>query len=971
MDKELPEGSPIWRDERGVGAAESAEGFVRRTLLETHPEATAFVACLANNNLISRDFVSRSGGSLLFAAASLVGATRDPTALLSGLLALGAPVDITFGSPSSSTSSPAARAARFGNETDKNATTTALGLNSAESMDGYNILHKVIGRDKVMLDDATTRLLQPPVQPPAGASSNDAESSAEDDAAAANSQFAQYFIYLSALADSVASKLAGSGLGSRWSDKPTLAVAAHTAADHEAASSLPSPGSASSAAESLYAPSPCASLEVSEPARIRAAMRSLIADVEVYSSTHRASPAAAGDNATADPVRQAPSSSVIGRRVSHAALQTLSNGLAQVSILTLIEALRARSNSGSTSGSGLASSSPLLALVSRQDKYGRNPIHAAVMTDNAGAILMLLQELRRTVIAHTAATGGQSSAAASPGRSDDDGVFTMSLDVDVGADGSQQHDRSTAASGAALDPLAQILSAMDIFGYTPRELAVVMGQRCAVEVLREAEITAGLLTQTLAAEGSDRSSGGAGGKRVKLSRDREGLLHRSVTDASNSAVAASESSGNDATGGWTSPAFVPNAMHAAVDAANDRLRGVADATAARTDKPSDAGMYDVCQDIDVIDFRCRDGYDDGSETTAECIQRLRSNSSGFTASDFLRGYFVPHRPVLLKGIGSHWPIRDAWAKDALLSKQGDVTVSASSIPNAAAVGGTSKQLSLRQHVHAMLGCTLEIGSGDAVVPAEMREAGVDRDMCRQYAGSASSTASSYVYNRITAANHPSQPAASSATSSAASLSLLVDDMTILPWFMDISLPTRNATIGVDDQQQQQVSASYHEPLMQPYPHPPSPHFYSGGPGTGSPVLYHSNSEVWNTLVHGRKLWMLQHPSDAEDSTVPIHLYATHVLGGFKGAGEIDAQGYASSATGHSCSGSASSASPPSSSAPSASSSQRHGPKPPAPSLCVQEGGDVMYVPRGWGHGVLHLETVVGYAVEFHSPLERY
>lgn len=37
----------------------------------------------------------------------------------------------------------------------------------------------------------------------------------------------------------------------------------------------------------------------------------------------------------------------------------------------------------------------------------------------------------------------------------------------------------------------------------------------------------------------------------------------------------------------------------------------------------------------------------------------------------------------------------------------------------------------------------------------------------------------------------------------------------------------------------------------------------------------------------------------------------------------------------------------------------------APPLeCVQEAGDIMYVPTDWGHGVLNLETSVGVATEF-------
>ena len=39
-----------------------------------------------------------------------------------------------------------------------------------------------------------------------------------------------------------------------------------------------------------------------------------------------------------------------------------------------------------------------------------------------------------------------------------------------------------------------------------------------------------------------------------------------------------------------------------------------------------------------------------------------------------------------------------------------------------------------------------------------------------------------------------------------------------------------------------------------------------------------------------------------------------------------------------------------------------------PLQCTQRGGDVVYVPSGWGHAVLNVRTSIGFAVEFDSPL---
>jgi hypothetical protein len=43
---------------------------------------------------------------------------------------------------------------------------------------------------------------------------------------------------------------------------------------------------------------------------------------------------------------------------------------------------------------------------------------------------------------------------------------------------------------------------------------------------------------------------------------------------------------------------------------------------------------------------------------------------------------------------------------------------------------------------------------------------------------------------------------------------------------------------------------------------------------------------------------------------------------------------------------------------------------PPPLQCTQEAGDLFFVPRGWGHAVLNLDTTIGYAREFNSPVNK-
>ena len=106
---------------------------------------------------------------------------------------------------------------------------------------------------------------------------------------------------------------------------------------------------------------------------------------------------------------------------------------------------------------------------------------------------------------------------------------------------------------------------------------------------------------------------------------------------------------------------------------------------------------------------------------------------------------------------------------------------------------------------------------------------------------------------------------------------------------------------------------------------PSPQFYLGGPGTGSPLHFHK--DAFNALMYGKKRWFLIPPASALYSTVPISTWVVNT--------------------------------------------SLEGPKAPKGlQMCTQNAGDVLYIPHGWAHGVLNLETSVGVAVEFSSVLQE-
>ena len=101
-------------------------------------------------------------------------------------------------------------------------------------------------------------------------------------------------------------------------------------------------------------------------------------------------------------------------------------------------------------------------------------------------------------------------------------------------------------------------------------------------------------------------------------------------------------------------------------------------------------------------------------------------------------------------------------------------------------------------------------------------------------------------------------------------------------------------------------------------------FYVGPAFSGSPPHYHA--DAWNALAHGRKRWFLYPPDDALYTSQPSYVF-------LEGGGMDDALA-------------------------------REGAL--RPLECVQEAGDVMFVPDFWGHMILNLRESVGIAGEWET-----
>ena len=106
----------------------------------------------------------------------------------------------------------------------------------------------------------------------------------------------------------------------------------------------------------------------------------------------------------------------------------------------------------------------------------------------------------------------------------------------------------------------------------------------------------------------------------------------------------------------------------------------------------------------------------------------------------------------------------------------------------------------------------------------------------------------------------------------------------------------------------------------PPPPPPRPQLFLGPAGSGAP--FHFHKDAVNLLLVGRKSWFLTPPSSASYATVPAAVWVAHGMER-PGGGDL--------------------------------------------LTCIQEEGDAMYVPSGWGHAVLNLEAAAGVALEWSSP----
>lgn len=867
LEEELPTSSHIWVDDQGIKAKESPENYISRIILDKHPDTCGFVACLLNRSLVSTFVMQQMTGKLLFVGASLIASTPDPAALFRGFLQNGVPLTYTTGMgnnpslPSSSSSS-----------------------SSSSSTDQFNLLHKILSRDKSMLGDVANRLLQP-----------------------SNQQNSHYALYLSAVAESLILRIINE------SGRPA-----------------------------------------EEGSRIRNAVKSLVSNADIKP----------GSNTNNQLSRRNRKDTFLGRKISYSHIETLNNAMSQVLITTLITYLHQYNTTYTWS---LIDDHPLGKLMNQQDKYGRNPFHVAVMTNNYAAIELLVTEIR-------------------------------SLEYQV-----QDRLRSLQLIPEDIVPntrklstrfLQTILEQEDIFGYTPYTLAVTLGHSKAAQTLlnihQDIGSTKGIMNNDTDSnenrhpELSSASSSSfvtgtlhrpyrRGKGKVYLYNDKNELTDITQT-VSKSALPLfpHNSVTKDTNGGWEEPVYISPRLTEAVQASKQH--------ALRNSSTSGATESSYGCDIDVIDFTCT--YVTDKEA---CLQKVSMNQTLF-AHDILKEFYIPNRPVLLRGLAKQWPVRTLWKYLNFLTRHGKNTMNSVDIPYAPVFGKkASDTVTVTQHVQALQTCTPAMVRGEEKLPY-----GLTSDICAMYVddGRVPEEDESDSSNSIVSESSSKDKQESMDKKKKASLSPkpylfyrlnpgepfavgLIDDMTLVPWFLNTKLPrvvqfstaneTDNENIGIQSNGEPIISSSSTQPtssslplesLMMPLPQPPSPQFYLGGPGSGAPPHYHE--DAWNVLAYGKKVWYITPPSAAEYMTVPIHDYVLEVLP--KTKDKIHANDKMETQR--------------SKDKNNSTITSFWGPN-SRPLTCIQEAGDVIYVPHGWGHGVVNIETVIGYAVEFHSPFQRY
>jgi hypothetical protein len=512
----------------------------------------------------------------------------------------------------------------------------------------------------------------------------------------------------------------------------------------------------------------------------------------------------------------------------------------------------------------------LMSMLSNVDRRGRTPLHRAAAVGNKIAAITMIS------------------------------TIVNSLKKSIGGGSS----RSTI--------LQDWVGLRDVSGHTSAQIACIYGHSAFATLLFKGGGGGG--------GGGLNSNSGGGDDDANLCKN----LLSSITDnntSSSSSLSSSTPTGGSAseTGGWSGAGIGVTAA-AGLRAVARNLRTRNNGIVPKGEIPTSDKYDDVEASNPSINYDFFAHFDHDCDT--EVV-----NASDVTPSSFYRRFYSLNKPVVLRGLALDWPQRSLWKKDELLASNASKTLFLpSQIPYGQAFG--------------------DVGSGDQTSLPSLGKATLrDYILSLDSKSGELSGAPLYIFDSPIAASRGASIIDMTSEASQA----LIDDLEMVPPFLRHEIQGLKEIERVDDDRDDDDSnvssvltsdgetsskkreessdlrsAKVRAGLVLLHP-APSPQFYLGGPGTGSPLHFHK--DAFNALIYGKKRWFLLPPSQALYSTLPVSSWAATT--------PLDGPG-----------------------------------APIGLKMCTQLAGDVMYVPHGWAHAVLNLETSVGVAVEFSSVLQE-
>jgi hypothetical protein len=327
--------------------------------------------------------------------------------------------------------------------------------------------------------------------------------------------------------------------------------------------------------------------------------------------------------------------------------------------------------------------------------------------------------------------------------------------------------------------------------------------------------------------------------------------------------------------------------------------------------PSSFSLYKTDCDVDVI------------------------SANEFTSKYFYTKAYSVNRPLLIRGLALDWKIRSLFTKEALLSRNSSNAIF---FPSTSPFGRPFHEVSISAN-RAGKGRRGEKGNRFNTTLSDFIHSLTDISEDKLSLDSSPL----YIYEPLKVTTRGKNNIESDEDYTHMSI---IEGFELIPSFLRFEIPGLQETTQASIEQVKraitsksksisksksskklsQVSSIYSNRTGLVLSRPsPTPQFYLGGPGSGSPL--HIHKDAFNTLMYGKKRWFLISPASALYSTVPISTWVVNT--------SLD------------------------------------GPKAPKGlQMCTQNAGDVLYIPHGWAHGVLNLETSVGVAVEFSSILQE-